>query len=78
VSVHQPLWISPNPSSPTPTSMMKYPDPVAALVDIEGSQKNTEDKPDAPELPSKGDTLQEYYSDLLWRPNIGTLRKTYL
>jgi hypothetical protein len=60
---------------------MKYPDPVAALVVIEGSKKKkkkTEDKPDAPELPAKGDTLQEYYFDLLWRPNIGTVRKTYL
>jgi hypothetical protein len=36
---------------------VKYPDPVAALVEIEGSQKNTEDKPDAPEIPAKGDTI---------------------
>jgi len=57
---------------------MKYPDPVAALVEIEGSQKNTEDKSDALELLAKGDNLQEYYPDLLWRPNIGTVRKTYL
>jgi hypothetical protein len=31
---------------------MKYPDPAAALVEIEGRQKNTEDKPDTPEPPS--------------------------
>lgn len=45
--------ISPGPSSPTPsTSAMKYPDPVVALAETEGSQKNTQDKPDAPELPA--------------------------
>jgi hypothetical protein len=45
---------------------------------LKGVNKNREDKPDAPELLAKGDTLQEYYSDLLWRPNKGTVRKTYL
>jgi hypothetical protein len=65
------LWISPNPSPPTPsTSAKKNPDPVAALAEIEGVKKNTEDKTDAPELPAKGDTLQENSSNLLWRPNI--------
>jgi hypothetical protein len=72
------LWISPEPSPPTPsTSAVKYPNPVAALVETEGSKKNTEDKPDAPEIPAKGDILQEYYSDMLWKPNIRTVRKTY-
>jgi hypothetical protein len=49
---------------------MKNPDPLTALVEI-GVKKTQK-------IPAKGDTLEENSSDLLWRPNIGTVRKNYL